>query len=103
MRQPSEVVVLVAAHIELTTHIEVGQLAGCQAGDVLEVVNLEPAKAAHAANMNGVDVDPLVNRGRGEDPPGAGPQVPGQQEVALDVGHGQVVAALASRPALTQE
>ena len=46
---------------------------------------------------------PWVDRCPSEDPPGPGPQVPGQQQVALDVGDGQVVAALASCPALAEE
>ena len=41
MRQPCEVVILVAANIELPADIEVRQLTRGQAGDVLEVVHLD--------------------------------------------------------------
>ena len=37
VREPGEVVGLMAANIELAPHIEVGQLPGRQAGDVPEV------------------------------------------------------------------
>ena len=57
--------------------------------------------------MDRVDQQPLVHRGRGEYPgsavqspgaecclpAGAGPQVPGEEDVTLDVGDGEVVRA----------
>ena len=95
--------VLVAPDEELPVDIEVGQLAGRQAGDVSEVIHLEPSPPAPAANVHWVDIDPLIHRGGREDPPGPGPQIPGQQEVTLDIGDGQVVTALAHGALLTHE
>ena len=42
--------------------------------------------ATQPAHVDGVDDQPLVHRGRGEDSPGPGTQVPGEQEVALQSG-----------------
>ena len=67
------------------------------------MVHLQPGLPAQPAHVDRVDVEPLVDRSRGEDPPRPGPEVPGQQDVALDEGDGQVVAALAGGPALAQE
>ena len=103
VREPGEVVGLVASNIELPAHVEVGELAGREAGDVVEVVHLQPGLPAPPSDMDRVDDKSLVHWCRGEDSPGPGPQVPGQQDVALDEGDGQVVAALASCPALAEE
>ena len=42
--------------------------------------------ATQSTHVDGVDDQPLVHRGRGEDSPGPRPQVPGEQEVALQSG-----------------
>ena len=83
MGQPSEVVSLMASDEELPVDIEVGQLARGEAGDVPEVIHLEPGPPSPPANVYRVDIQPLVHRGGGEDPSGARTQVPGQQNVAL--------------------
>ena len=67
------------------------------------MVHLEPGLPAKPPHVDRVDVEPLVDRSRSEEPPGPRPQVPGQQDVALDEGDGQVVAPLAGGPALAQE
>ena len=103
VRQLGEVVRLVTSNIELSTHVEVRQLSGGQTGDVFEVIHLEPGTTPPSTYVDGVDVEPLVYRGGSEDPPGPGPEVPCQEKVALDVGHGQVVAALPGRPPLAHE
>ena len=84
MGQPREVVSLVTSDEELPVDIEVGQLAGGEAGDVPEVIHLEPGAPAPAANVDRVDIQPLIHRGGSEDPPRASTQVPCQQNVALD-------------------
>ena len=84
MGQPREVVSLVTSDEELPINVEVGQLAGGEAGDVPEVIHLEPGAPAPAANVDRVDIEPLIHRGGGEYPPGSRPEVPCQQNVALD-------------------
>ena len=82
MRQSGEVVGLVAAQKEFPSHVEVGQLAGGQARQVGEMVNLqyrlgyyrkyldhlEPALPAPPPDVDRVDQQPLVHRGRREYP-----------------------------------
>ena len=100
VRQASEVEVLVAAHKKFPIDIEAGQPAGRHAGNVGKVVHLEPGCPPPPPRMHGVNVDPVVHRRLGEDPPRASAQVPGEQDVALDVADGQVVGALAVGPLL---
>ena len=55
------------------------------------------------ADVDAVHIDPLVHRSGSEDPPGPGAQVPGEQDVALDEGDGEVVGAGSLRPRLAKE
>jgi len=49
--ETGEVVNLVAADEELAVDVEVGEVAGSQAGDIGEVVHLHPAPPASPANL----------------------------------------------------